>query len=39
LVASQRHTLPSDTMKLPWFDISGGIRKFGTRRLPAGPSQ
>ena len=26
-------------MKLPWFDISGGIMKFGSRTEPDGPSQ
>ena len=26
-------------MKLPWFDISGGIRKFGSRSDPERPSQ
>ena len=33
---SQRQTSPSETMKLPWLRISGGIRKFGSRSAPGG---
>jgi hypothetical protein len=39
LLASQRQTLPSETMKLPWLFISGGIAKFGSRSAAPAESQ